>query len=44
MNNQTDYTEQVIEFNTSRNSSVMGRLIRLIAFPFMWVLTGRGIL
>jgi hypothetical protein len=36
---QREYT---IEFNTQGGSSVLGRLVRLLAFPIIWVLTGKA--
>ena len=34
--------EYAIEFDTSGGSSIIGRLIRLVLFPFVWVLTGKA--
>ena len=34
--------EYVIEFNAQGGSSVLGRLKRLLIFPFVWVLTGKA--
>jgi hypothetical protein len=34
--------EYVIEFDTQGGSSVLGRLVRLLVFPFVWVLTGKA--
>lgn len=34
--------EYAIEFNTQGGSSVLGRLIRLLVFPIVWVLTGKA--
>ena len=34
--------ELTIEFDTHDGSSVLGRLTRLILFPFVWVLTGKA--
>jgi hypothetical protein len=34
--------EYAIEFNTQGGSSVLGRLLRLMMFPFVWVLTGKA--
>lgn len=36
------YKEYTIVFNTENGSSVFGRLVRLIKFPFKWVLTGKA--
>lgn len=36
------HKEYMIEFDTSGASSVLGRLLRLLAFPFVWVLTGKA--
>jgi hypothetical protein len=36
------YTEYTIKFDTQGGSSVLGRLLRLLAFPIRWVLTGRA--
>lgn len=36
------YKEYLITFDTSGASSVLGRLLRLLAFPFVWVLKGRA--
>jgi len=35
-------SEYTIEFDVQDGSSVLGRLIRLIIFPFAWVLTGKA--
>ena len=37
--NDREYT---ICFDTSGRSSVLGRLLRLLLFPIVWVLTGRA--
>jgi hypothetical protein len=37
-----EYKEYTIEFNTQGGSSVLGRLVRLLVFPFIWVLTGKA--
>lgn len=34
--------ELTIEFDTHGGSSVLGRFIRLMLFPFVWVLTGKA--
>jgi hypothetical protein len=34
--------EVTIEFDTQGGSSVLGRLLRLITFPLLWVLTGKA--
>ena len=34
--------ELTIEFDTQGGSSVLGRLVRLLAFPFVWVATGKA--
>ena len=34
--------EYTIEFNTQGGSSVLGRLVRLLVFPIVWVLTGKA--
>lgn len=34
--------EYAIEFDTQGGSSIIGRLIRLLVFPFVWVLTGKA--
>jgi len=36
------YKEYLITFDTSGASSVLGRLLRLLAFPFVWVLKGKA--
>lgn len=36
---QREYT---IEFNAQGGSSVLGRLVRLLVFPIVWVLTGKA--
>ena len=36
------YKEFVLVFDTSGGSSAIGRLLRLVAFPIRWVLTGRA--
>jgi hypothetical protein len=36
------YKEYILVFDTSGGSSAIGRLLRLLAFPFRWVLTGRA--
>ncbi|MFY7916986.1 MAG: hypothetical protein ACOVPA_20215 [Rubrivivax sp.] len=36
------YKEYVLVFDTSGGSSAIGRLLRLVAFPIRWVLTGRA--
>ena len=40
--NAPKYNEYTIEFDTSGASSVLGRFLRLLAFPFVWVLTGKA--
>jgi len=39
MKSQKEYT---IDFDTSGGSSVLGRLIRLLMFPIVWVMTGKA--
>jgi hypothetical protein len=34
--------EYTIVFDAADGSSVLGRLLRLLRFPFVWVLTGRA--
>ena len=34
--------EYTIEFDTQGGSSVIGRLVRLMMFPILWVLTGKA--
>lgn len=34
--------EHTIEFDAQGASSILGRLIRLLVFPFVWVLTGKA--
>lgn len=34
--------EYTIDFDASGGSSVLGRLIRLLMFPIVWVLTGKA--
>ena len=34
--------EYTIVFDAAGQSSVLGRLLRLLWFPFAWVLTGRA--
>lgn len=34
--------EYTIEFDTRGGSSILGRLIRLLVFPLVWVLTGKA--
>lgn len=36
------YKEYTIVFDTAGGSSVLGRLLRLLAFPFVWVLKGKA--
>jgi len=36
---QSEYT---IEFDVQGGSSVLGRLVRLLMFPIVWVLTGKA--
>ena len=35
-------SEYTIEFNTQGGSSVLGRFVRLLLFPIVWVLTGKA--
>lgn len=35
-------SEYTIEFDTQGGSSVLGRLVRLLMFPIVWVLTGKA--
>ena len=37
-----EYIEYKIVFDSQGGSSVLGRLLRLIVFPFKWVLTGKA--
>lgn len=39
---QQEYREVTIEFDTQGGSSILGRLFRLLWFPFAWVLTGKA--
>lgn len=34
--------EYTIEFDTQGGSSILGRLLRLMWFPFAWVFTGKA--
>ena len=34
--------EYTIVFDTQGGSSVLGRLVRLVLFPLVWVLTGKA--
>jgi hypothetical protein len=34
--------ELTVDLDTSGGSSVIGRFIRLLCFPFTWVLTGKA--
>ena len=34
--------EYTIMFDAAGGSSVLGRLLRLLRFPFVWVMTGRA--
>jgi len=34
--------EYTIEFDTQGGSSILGRLIRLLIFPLVWVLIGKA--
>lgn len=38
----THEKEYTIEFDTQGGSSVLGRFIRLLMFPIVWVLTGKA--
>lgn len=37
-----EHKEYTIEFDTQGASSVLGRLVRLMLFPIVWVLTGKA--
>lgn len=37
-----DKNEVTINFDSSGGSSVLGRLVRLLKFPIVWVLTGKA--
>jgi len=39
---KVEYTESTITFDVRGGSSILGRLLRLLAFPFKWVLTGKA--
>ena len=40
--NKVQIQEYTIEFNTQGGSSILGRLMRLLWFPFVWVFTGKA--
>lgn len=37
-----EYIEHKIVFDVRGGSSILGRLLRLIVFPFKWVFTGKA--
>ena len=37
-----DKKEYTIDFDTRGGSSILGRFVRLLMFPIVWVLTGKA--